>query len=892
MKCPLCDHVSDKALLQCSACDTVYDRELLERLQHLDYMRARLETADDGLSVAQLRAGVQARWEEARRELGLTGTFQPEATQDAAPPVATPVAEPEPVRPRPATPAPVSEPPAEHPEPAETVESEPATRATRTPAPPARPRLPRIEWTTVGERLRAAAASGALLRGLLYLGAFMIVVSATILVIRFWDRFPALLQLGFVAAVPISFYVAGWAVRSRLALPQAGTALINIGALLVAVDFAAIYQLGNLGGTVNPYTYWFASSLLCTLIYALTIRLLPTEFFGYTLFAGVTSTLVALPAMLNLAPASWVTGVAAAALLVVVALRYLLPGTKRWSGPARAGRRWAHLLFPLSQLAVFLAATTAGPAHLLTFLLATAGYVLLAAVDSRPLTTYGGVASSVAATAILVLILDVPEIWYAAIGAATAIIYLVGGRMAAQKLTEAYPLRQAYLNALTFTGYLLVGMATAGGLATAPYELWPGTVALLLSALTLIGFGYRYDEPLPFLVGTLLFPIPFSLAVYNLLGQVGTANPLRWLPVAWTGLAFLYTAAGLRLRAAPAGGWALHLVAHLLALATVAMMTLIGAQNADNLAGAAPLLALTGPIAFYAMAATLYHRGRPPAVKAMVATLQLPNDRPLFLWPVALLLPVWALAAWQTFAAHIPLSWLGPVWASLALAYLPAGELLARRESAYRLPAQLVAAPLSALAIIQALDNPWALLAALLLTTGMFALLAYLTKQELLTAVAALLFVGAWQRALSLSPLLPHVHALAYLLLAGLGYLPLALALLPRGARHPWRMSLTRPELAEYRHAAVLVGVTYLLALGGVAQSLAASFHLLPDSVPLVRVALPLLAAALFIYGVYRFGLHRFAWIALALLAVGLVETMLVNQIPAAYGAIGWVISL
>ena len=78
-----------------------------------------------------------------------------------------------------------------------------------------------------------AATSGALLRALLYLGAFMIVVSATVLVIRFWAQFHPIIQLLFIASVPLTFYLGGWALRTRFNLIQAGTVLTGIGALLV-----------------------------------------------------------------------------------------------------------------------------------------------------------------------------------------------------------------------------------------------------------------------------------------------------------------------------------------------------------------------------------------------------------------------------------------------------------------------------------------------------------------------------------------------------------------------------------------------------------------------------------------------------------------------------------
>src|SRR6185436_513341 len=121
--------------------------------------------------------------------------------------------------------------------------------------------------------------SGALLRALLYLSAFMIVVSATVLVIRFRDNFSAVVQLLFMAAVPVTFYAGGWTLRSRLKLIQAGSVLTGIGAILVAVDFYAVYQFGALAGRINGPTYWLVVAIFCTALYAFTAWKLQGEFF-------------------------------------------------------------------------------------------------------------------------------------------------------------------------------------------------------------------------------------------------------------------------------------------------------------------------------------------------------------------------------------------------------------------------------------------------------------------------------------------------------------------------------------------------------------------------------------------------------------------------------------
>ena len=72
MKCPSCDHVSDKALLKCSECNEVFDREGLEKLQNLEYLLGWLEEQADILGPVryeQLRQKGTVELEAVRQEL-------------------------------------------------------------------------------------------------------------------------------------------------------------------------------------------------------------------------------------------------------------------------------------------------------------------------------------------------------------------------------------------------------------------------------------------------------------------------------------------------------------------------------------------------------------------------------------------------------------------------------------------------------------------------------------------------------------------------------------------------------------------------------------------------------------------------------------------------------
>jgi len=225
----------------------------------------------------------------------------------------------------------------------------PATAAPK-PAPARRakpkPKRPPIDWAKTWDKTIQLVVSGALLRGLLYLGAFMIVVSLTILVVRFWDLFPAIVQVVFIFSVPTVFYLAGWLVRSRLKLPQAGNVLSGVGALLVAVDFAAIYQLGGLEVALAPY--WLITSLICTSIYALTAWKLEGQFFDYIALIGGGSAIMALTIWVKLSSESSILALMVYGLLLLLSAARMWGSGEGWRDTAMAMRYLPQALFPVA----------------------------------------------------------------------------------------------------------------------------------------------------------------------------------------------------------------------------------------------------------------------------------------------------------------------------------------------------------------------------------------------------------------------------------------------------------------------------------------------------------------------------------------------------------------
>ncbi len=344
MKCPQCEYESSMNQLRCNRCHTAYDRAELERLHHLEYLLVWLEKQYAKLSLTNyiaLRASVIQERDSLLAALLPAAKPEPEP----APPPPLPQVPAAPITPIP----PPAPPPVKDDVPAPLPDPAPSSFKPPVPPPIDDAHVPRINWNNLGDRLVEAAVSGTLLRGLLYLGAFMIIVSLTILVVRFWDAFPVGAQLGFIAAVPTLFYAAGWWVRQKLELPQAGGVLMGIGAVLVAVDFAAVYQFSGLVGRVDIAWYWLLASLVCTAVYTLTAWRYPIEFFGYIALLGFTSTMMALMLAVGLSVGWLITAVALTALLILPLAYGLAHAGKQWAELARAARRlpWVYLLLAL-----------------------------------------------------------------------------------------------------------------------------------------------------------------------------------------------------------------------------------------------------------------------------------------------------------------------------------------------------------------------------------------------------------------------------------------------------------------------------------------------------------------------------------------------------------------
>lgn len=760
---------------------------------------------------------------------------------------------PEPVPPPVAVPAPIAAVPA--------VPSQPAL--------PPKPKAPLIDWGRLWQRTVDAAASGALLRGLLYLGAFMIVVSVAILVARFWDIFPAPVQLGFIAAVPAAFYLAGWQVRARLELPQAGTVLTGIGALLVAVDFAAVYQFGGLESRLNGFAYWLGASVFCTALFGVTAWRMRGPFFDAIALLGWCSSATALTQLTNLRLEWSIVSVVASAAAMAGGALSLKGRSEEWADTQLAARWLSLVLIPLGLAMALFGPRDVALGRAVAWAAGTVGFGLLAWGFPAVLLAHAAAWSLVGTVAFAARAAALPLEWFGALAAAVAPLYLLMGHRLQEKLPEER-WRGGYLLALDVAWIALVGMGVIWGLIALTADTWPGVVALTLAALVLAWTAYLRRQPLlvPLAGGLLLIPV--SAAASRWLTEAEVPQVDAWLMTVWAGLALLYLGLGVALRRAEHYAIWLDILAHLCLPAACIGLLLNYSSRAAWFVG--PTLVALGMVMLAYVASTLFQgSGRHPAMTRLAALAPEAVAPGVFLWPLAVLLPVWLTAAWSYIPADWP--WLGAALAMLSLAYLGLGQLLVRQRPAYRLPFHAAAYPLSLVAILLALGDPWALLVALLAVVGTLAALSFVYRRVFEVTVGALLFIWPFQLALDLSPLRLHAYSLAYTLLVILGYTPLG----------RW-LDRTHRQVALPVRA-----IGHCLAAYAVAGSLLGRFEVYPAEIRWIGALVPVLITAWQLFHLWRDDRAIYGWGVVLTGALAFWQTLRLFYLPAPYHAVAWV---
>jgi len=884
MKCPNCNHVSDDSLLlTCSQCGNAFERGPLEKLQHLDYMRQWLEEyelsgTNDAVRIITLK--IQEQYEELLKEI--KGRQIPEAKEAPAIQEITP--EPESISTE--LPEPASIPEAVAPPVAEII-VEPALPVPPKPAPskpapppkkiaPPKPKEPPIDWKKVRKRVAEAAASGALLRALLYLSAFMIVVSATVLVVRFWNNFPQILQLIFIAAVPISFYAGGWLLRSKLKLVQAGSVLTGIGAILVAVDFAAIYQFGGLAEQVNGPIYWLAVSIFCTALYAFTTWKIQGEFFNYLTLIGGGSALFTLTRVPPLSMEWSIASVTFSATLMTVLAGRFWESEVKWHEFARASCYLSQILIPLSLLYIIFSPNKPPVEQTVAFLVATLGYGILAWQFPSLRFAFASLGTSIGTVIFGLSVFDVPIEWYPTTASILALLYILIGQVLKRVKSESAIL-QNYPKALNATGLILIGLTILGGYVFAFSKIWPAVIAMTLASFDLALCAYFFQKSRYTFLSSGLFIVPFSLAFGRWFTDQNITQSLGWMTVAWGGLALIYIGVGALLRKYDRhAGW-LFGIGHFFTLMALFVLPFDSILNTGGWKNTPTLFSLAVCFTVYTVSLILQDSGKHQPLSKISNWLPSGLGKAVFLWPMGIILPIWISTAW--YGSILSRVWLGGFIAGLGLAYLGIGQLLSKRIKEYRFPLHVLVYILSVISIPLALKNDYTTLTALLIVTASLVVLAYLYNRVLETVMACLLFVWPFTLLLDITKVVIYSHTLGYMLLASLIYTPIAIFL-----------NKSKQYRTRYHHVPVFV-VGYLLTIYAIIASIIGRGTKI--FIPWIGVMVLLIATALFIYSASYFKRYTlsagWAWASLLTFAIAFWQGLALFKLPTKYDALAWV---
>jgi len=566
-----------------------------------------------------------------------------------------------------------------------------------TPEPAAPPREP-ITW----ERVWRTLLSERTLRVLLFVGVFLLFVSAITLVAFNWERFHPLVQVAFLTAFTLFFYGLGWYVRVKMKLRQSGIALSATGSLLVPIDFYAIYLSGGIFPPEAWAEVWLLTSVVCLLVYTFTAVLVRAEFFGYLVGAAAGSLLCATLQVTGV-PGDWWSPMLCGLALLLMLL------AQRWErGPEESlarifGRPFRHLAL-LTVTSVLLLDTGfyvvewffGDPFRLalaLDWWLACAVYAIAAArYPRRILTSAACFTAPVALYLTLALRFEVTETgfaWHALGWALLTPLYLILARNLAkvrqqssspqhssaqdtppsEQLTTFARLRQAQGRTVASWAVVLILLAAIWGLgdmsaATASHAVLIGSVVLAVAL---------WQRPRLLLVASL-----FSLStVTTWMATLGL--DLAEYSLGWALLAILHVAIAALFRRA----------------GRYTPLLYVAGCGAALLSFLPPLLALDRGLMAYALfdwialsawAARLAHQGEEehPGLHQLLR-LAGPLRQSILHWAAALPILIWFWLAWTQNVRPLD-AWLGVGFAALAWVFVGLGRRLARHEKAYSLP--------------------------------------------------------------------------------------------------------------------------------------------------------------------------------------------------------------
>lgn len=244
------------------------------------------------------------------------------------------------------------------------------------PAPVAAEPPPRVSGPSWGAALLALGTR----RALLYLGAFLLVVSSLTLVIFNWASFSPLVQFAILAGTAVGIWGLGTWMARQPALGSAGANLQAVAALLVPVVGFALARPGLLD--LAPRPAWQMASALSLGLYLFAAWRTRRAFYAGAAAVAALSLIFAAPEALDW---GWKSAVATVFLAALVPLTIRLRSagaTGPAVGVARVGLAGVPLLV-LGAFALYLASMSKGVALGVTLLAAALFCVLRYRADGR-----------------------------------------------------------------------------------------------------------------------------------------------------------------------------------------------------------------------------------------------------------------------------------------------------------------------------------------------------------------------------------------------------------------------------------------------------------------------------------------------------------------------------
>jgi hypothetical protein len=613
-----------------------------DRLKLLDYVEEMLSRArlrghfvDDEAAAAALAALQADRW-ELEIEAGL--------------------------RPHPPEPAPIG---------AIATEPAPSKELVLPPARPPKPREP-LTW----DRIWRTLLSERTLHVLLFLGAFLLMASATTYVVYNWERLPSAVQLAFIVLFTLSFYAAGWFLRVRMDLRASGIAVTAVGSLLVPLDFYAVLVAGEVLPAEQWAWAWLIASVVCLPIYTFTAVRIQAEFFGYTVAVAAGNLLCATLQVMGVPPEWWLAALSALALASAFVAYRLRTAQSAWavlSDPLR----FSALVATAVSLPLGIGWWLAGGAAGFDFNASLAGawtlgailYGYAAARERSPLLGRAAATALPVATVLLVRLacepLGVETPWYALGWAILAPVYVwIGHRFHTRAVPpsppgegerDSTPVLRAHCHTATGWGLALMVVAAVWSV----FDLWAAaaTHAVVVAGAGLAVRLWERPRALPLASLLALSSITFAMAA-------GHLEPAE-LCLGWALLAVLHVLLALRLGSGP--DYAARLYAGALAIAALALLPPLVFGHEALLT-----YVLGQWMALAAWLVWLDHSGEHPGLTALLNRFG-PLRQSALHWAVALPLPFFGAMLYTRFRA--PDAWLGLLLALLAWLCFAIGQL-------------------------------------------------------------------------------------------------------------------------------------------------------------------------------------------------------------------------